>query len=175
MAHKQKLTKKQNKKENIASSCYKQNTILSLQNKHSHTQSIKNNKFILKIRLLFGIRLILIFVIHILVIIVLTVIITIRIDNRVLFILVFGDQISHILIRFVEFHLIHTFALVPVQKCFSSVHLGKLSANPLKHALNRRGVGHKCSRNIRSLWRHRDDRSLDVIRYPSHKIIRHFL
>jgi len=56
-----------------------------------------------------------------------------------------------------------------MQESLSLVHLGKLGTNALEHALNGRGVGHKCTRNIRSLWRHRNHRRLDIVWNPGHK------
>merc|ERR1719410_1843041 len=69
--------------------------------------------------------------------------IILQIDNGILFILIFSDQITNILIRFLEFHLVHTLTLIPMQESLSLVHFGKLCANSLEDTLNGRGVGNK--------------------------------
>merc|ERR1712087_754803 len=42
------------------------------------------------------------------------IVVSIQIDYGILFILIFGDEIPHILVGFLELHLVHSLSLVPV-------------------------------------------------------------
>merc|ERR1719147_414566 len=95
-------------------------------------------------------------------IILITIFVTIQIDDCILFILIFRDQIPHVLIRLLEFHLVHSLSFVPMQKGLPLVHLRKLSRDSLEHSLDRSGVGHESSRHITALWWHIDDGRFDV-------------
>merc|ERR1712039_1154770 len=136
------------------------------------TNTILSSKIFLFFVLIF-IFLITIFIFIILFIVILVIIL--QVDNGILFILILSDQITNILIRFLEFHLVHTLTLIPMQESLSLVHFGKLCANALEDTLNGRGVGNKGARNLRSLWRYGNHRRLDIVWNPRHKIIRHLL
>merc|ERR1711948_237656 len=112
------------------------------------TNTILSSKIFLFFILLFLFLIIFLFIILFIVILV----IILQVDNGILFILILSDQITNILIRFLEFHLVHTLTLIPMQKSLSLVHFGKLCANALEDTLNGRGVGNKGARNLRSLW-----------------------
>merc|ERR1719159_1652567 len=113
------------------------------------TNTILSSKIFLFFILIFFFLITTIFFFIILFIIILVIIF--QIDNGILFILILSDQITNILVRFLEFHLVHTLTLVPMQESLSLVHFGKLCANALEDSLNGRGVGNTGARNLRSL------------------------
>merc|ERR1719229_18942 len=98
----------------------------------------------------------------------------VQVDDGVLFILIFGDEVPHVLVRLLELHLVHSLPFIPMQERLPFVHFGELSRDPLEHALNRSRVRHKSGRHLRALWRHRDDSRFDVVGDPRHEVIRHF-
>merc|ERR1719445_2662420 len=98
--------------------------------------------------LLFFILIFLILIFFLIIFIVFVFVIILQIDNRILLILIFCNQIAHILIRLLKLHLIHAFALIPMQKRLPLIHFGKLCANPLKYSLYCRRIGNKCSANL---------------------------
>merc|ERR1740123_925000 len=119
--------------------------------------------------------LIFVFIFFLIIFIVFVLIIILQIDNRILLILILSNQIAHILIRLLELHLIHAFALIPMQKRLTLIHFGKLCANSLKYSLYCRRIGNKCSTNLIALWWNSNNTSLHIVRYPRHKIIGHLL
>merc|ERR1712151_1250717 len=137
------------------------------------TNTILSSKIFLFLILIFLFLITTIFFLIILFIVILVIIFPI--DNGILFILIFSDQVTNILVRFLEFHLVHTLTLIPMQESLSLVHFGKLCANALEDTLNGRGVGNKGARNLRSLWGYGNHRRLDIVWNPRHKIIRHLL
>merc|ERR1712121_29205 len=96
--------------------------------------------FVILVAILFVV-LITIFVI--ILVILISVLIAIEVHHGVLLILIFGDEIAHVLIRLLKLHLVHALALIPMQERLALVHFGELRADPLKHALNRRRVRHE--------------------------------
>merc|ERR1719394_176061 len=61
----------------------------------------------------------------------------------VLLVLVLGDQVAHVLVGLLELHLVHAFALVPVEESLALVHGAELGRQALKDALESRGVGNE--------------------------------
>merc|ERR1711953_230829 len=60
--------------------------------------------------------------------------------SGILLVLIFGDQVSHVLVGFLEFHLVHTFTLVPMEESLSPVHSTELSCESLEDSLQSSGV-----------------------------------
>merc|ERR1711879_931579 len=89
----------------------------------------------------------------------------------VLLVLVLSDEISDVLVSFLELHLVHTFTLVPMEESFSSVHRSELGGKSLKDALQSSGVCNKSGGHVRCLWGGRDNASLEVIWDPLNKIV----
>merc|ERR1719347_1125176 len=54
--------------------------------------------------------------IFVVILILIAVLIAIEVHHSVLLILIFRDEIAHVLIRLLELHLVHALALVPVQE-----------------------------------------------------------
>merc|ERR1719245_327318 len=121
--------------------------------------------------LLLFILIFLVLIFFLIIFIVFVLVIILQIDNRILLILIFCYQIAHILIRLLKLHLIHAFALIPMQKRLPLIHFGKLCANPLKYSLYRGRIGNKCSANLTALWWNSNNTRLHIIRYSRHKII----
>merc|ERR1719150_1592883 len=68
--------------------------------------------------------------------------------DGILFILIFRNKISNVLIGFLEFHLVHTLSLVPMQESLSPVHSSELSGQSLEDSLQGRGVRNKGGRHL---------------------------
>merc|ERR1719336_870311 len=64
-------------------------------------------------------------------------------DLGILLILVLSDQVTDVLVSFLEFHLVHTLTLVPVQEGLSLVHGAELGGQALEYSLERGGVRHE--------------------------------
>merc|ERR1740123_1696097 len=137
-------------------------------NSHKYIQSIV-------FFLLFFILIFLVLIFFLIIFIVFVLVVILQIDNRILLILILSNQIAHILIRLLKLHLIHAFALIPMQKRLTLIHFGKLCANPLKYSLYCRRIGNKCPANLTAFWRNSNNTSLHIVRYPRHKIIGHLL
>jgi len=88
-----------------------------------------------------------------------------------LLVLIFGDQVSHVLVGFLEFHLVHTFTLVPMEESLSSVHSTELGSKSLEDALQSSGVCNEGRGHVASLRSSRDDTSLEVVWNPFNKVI----
>merc|ERR1719228_1315455 len=64
----------------------------------------------------------------------------------VLLVLVLGDQVADVLVGLLELHLVHAFALVPVEEGLPLVHSAELGSQTLEDALQGRGVGDEGAR-----------------------------
>jgi hypothetical protein len=71
--------------------------------------------------------------------------------SSVLVLLVLRHQIVHVGFSLSEFHLVHTFTSVPMQKGLPSKHSGELFSHSLEHLLDGSGVAHKGSGHLQSL------------------------
>merc|ERR1719361_674911 len=89
----------------------------------------------------------------------------------ILFVLVFSNQVTNVLVCFLELHLVHTFSFVPMEESFSSVHSSELSGQTLEDSFERCGVGNEsCAHGTRSR-RNFDNGTLNVVRNPLHKVV----
>merc|ERR1711920_627324 len=86
--------------------------------------------------------------------------------GRILILLVLGDEIIHVGLRFCKLHLIHSFSCVPVQESFAPEHCRKVFCNTLEHLLNRGGVARKSDCHFQPLWWNVADARFDVVRNP---------
>merc|ERR1711997_1163024 len=97
---------------------------LRLSTECDHTYFIFFN---LKIFIFFFITILILFFFLVIIFVTFVILIIIfQINNSILFILIFCNQITNILVSFLEFHLIHSFALIPMQESLSFVHFSKL-------------------------------------------------
>jgi hypothetical protein len=71
--------------------------------------------------------------------------------SGVLVLLIFRYQIVHIGFGLGEFHLVHTFPSVPMQKSFPSEHSSKLLGNSFEHLLYSSGVAYESSGHLQTL------------------------
>merc|ERR1712038_1268169 len=81
----------------------------------------------------------------------------------ILLVLVLGDQVAHVLVGLLEFHLVHALALVPVEERLALVHGAELGGQALKDALERGGVGHEGAARLEVLGRDLDNGGLLVV------------
>jgi len=87
-----------------------------------------------------------------------------------LVLLVFRNQIVHVALGFSEFHLIHTFASVPVQESLSSEHCGELFADSLEEFLDGGGVTDEGGAHLESSWWDVANSGFDVVRDPFNEV-----
>jgi hypothetical protein len=71
--------------------------------------------------------------------------------SSVLVLLVLRHQIVHVGFSLSEFHLVHTFTSVPMQKGLSPEHSSELFGYSLEHLLDGSGVTNKGSGHLQSL------------------------
>merc|ERR1719168_599668 len=91
--------------------------------------------------------------------------------GSILLVLVFGDQVTDVLVCFLEFHLVHTFTLVPMEESLSPVHSSELSGKSLEDALQGRGVGNEGGGHVGRFWLSVDDLTLKIVRNPFNEVI----
>merc|ERR1711964_710008 len=92
-------------------------------------------------------------------------------DDGILLVLVLGDQVNHVLVGLLEFHLVHALSLVPVEERLPLVEGGELLAEALEHVLKRGGVGHEgAAERVLLAWV-QDDRRLDVVGDPLDEVL----
>merc|ERR1719439_328175 len=84
----------------------------------------------------------------------------------VLLVLVLGDQVAHVLVGFLELHLVHALALVPVEERLALVHGAELGRQALKDAFERCGVGDEGAARLVIDGRTFYDAGLLVVRDP---------
>ena len=92
------------------------------------------------------------------------------INGSFLILLVFRNQIIHIGLSFGELHFVHTFAGVPMQKCFSSKHSSKLFRNSFEHFLNGSRISNKSRSHFKTIRWNITNRCFDVVRNPFNKV-----
>merc|ERR1711951_147714 len=93
--------------------------------------------------ILVAILIIVLITIFVILIIFIAILIAIEVHHGVLLILIFGDEIAHVLVRLLELHLVHALSLVPVQERLALIHFRDLRRNALNLALNRRRIRHE--------------------------------
>ena len=84
----------------------------------------------------------------------------------VLVLLVLGDEVVHVGLCLGEFHLIHTFASVPVQEGLATEHGRELLRDTLEQLLDGGAVADEGGRHLEATWRDVADSRLDVVRDP---------
>merc|ERR1719336_66776 len=57
------------------------------------------------------------------------------VEDSVLLVLIFGDEIADVLVRLLELHLVHALSLVPVEESLPLVHRAELGGQSLEDAL----------------------------------------
>merc|ERR1712185_465961 len=70
----------------------------------------------------------------------------------VLILLILGNEIIHVALSLGEFHLVHSFACVPVQECLAAEHGCEELCNALEHFLNCCGVAQEGNCHLQALW-----------------------
>merc|ERR1712048_387921 len=88
----------------------------------------------------------------------------------ILILLVLGDEVVHIAFSFREFHFIHTFTGVPVQKGFAAEHRSEILCNTLAHFLDCCCISKECHCHLQSFGRDVTDSCLDVFGDPLNEI-----
>jgi len=86
--------------------------------------------------------------------------------SGVLILLVFGHEIVHVGLSLGEFHLVHSFAGLPVQESLSPEHGSELLRNSLEHLLDGGGVSYEGDAHLQALGRDVADGGLDVVGDP---------
>merc|ERR550539_586121 len=104
------------------------------------------------------------------IIIIIIIVLIFQINNCILLILIFSNQITNILISLLKFHLIHSFALIPMQECLSLIHFSKLCTNSLKDTLYCSRIGNKGSTHWTTFLGNTNQRRLHIIWNPRYKI-----
>lgn len=89
-----------------------------------------------------------------------------------LILLVLSNEVLQVGLCFAELHLVHSFASVPVQECFSPEHECKLFRGTLEESLDGSGVGDEGSRHLETWWCNVTQRMLDVVGDPLHEQVR---
>merc|ERR1712048_786714 len=97
---------------------------------------------------------------------------TLFLSCGILILLVLGDKVVHIAFSFREFHFIHTFTGVPVQKGFAAEHRSEILCNTLEHFLDCSCIPKELHCHLQSLWWDITHSCLDVIGDPLNEIRR---
>jgi len=95
---------------------------------------------------------------------------TFVLSGGVLVLLVFRDQIVHVALGFSEFHLVHTFAGVPVQESLSSEHSGELFGDSFEEFLDGGGVSDESGGHFEASWWDVANGGFHVVRDPFNKV-----
>eukprot|EP00126_Sphaerothecum_destruens_P000258 Sdes_comp10306_c0_seq1m1941 len=95
---------------------------------------------------------------------------TLFFGGGILVLLVFRDQIVHVRFSFSEFHFVHTFTSVPMQKGLATEHGGKLLRNTFEQFLDGSAVSNKGDRHLETTRRNITDGGLDVVGDPFNKV-----
>merc|ERR1719461_1789647 len=93
-------------------------------------------------------------------------------NNGILLILVFRDQVANVLVGFLELHLVHALALVPVKEGLPLVHGAELRGQSLEDSLEGRGVGDERAGGFVIDGGALHDGGLLVVRDPLDEVVR---
>merc|ERR1712124_233852 len=91
-------------------------------------------------------------------------------SRRILVLLVLGDEVIHVALRFSELHLINALAPVPVQERLAAEHSCELLGHALEHFLDRSCVADEAHSHLQPLRRDVADAALHVVRDPLDEI-----
>merc|ERR1719232_345372 len=93
-------------------------------------------------------------------------------NDGILLILVFRDQIADVLVSLLELHLVHALALVPVKERLPLVHGAELRGQTLEDSLEGRRVGDERARGLVIDGGSLNNGGLLVVRDPLDKVVR---
>jgi len=95
---------------------------------------------------------------------------TFLLGGGVLVLLVLRDEIVHVGLGFREFHLVHAFTGVPVQKGLAAEHTGEVLSDTLEHLLDGGGVAKEANGHLQTLRGDVADGRLDVVGDPLNEV-----
>merc|ERR1712167_79345 len=87
-------------------------------------------------------------------------------NGGILLVLVLGDEVLDVLEGLLEFHLVHTLSLVPVEHSLTLVEGVELGGKTGEHVLHGGGVGNEGGGEVRVLGGDVDNGRLDVVGDP---------
>lgn len=107
---------------------------------------------------------------HLVFAILILVVLALLLGGGILVLLVLGHKIVHVGLGFGEFHLVHTFAGVPVKEGLAAEHTRELLRHTFEHFLDSGGVTNEGGGHLQSLGGDVAHGGLDVIGDPLHKV-----